>query len=210
MEEQKPINVVFDLIEKDESILAKAGIMGTKSDLGRFIAKFNSAKNLSKIEFNNTSYETANEYSELLKLVMYVSALESYLIFTNKLSAPPFPYHIAEKLFQNDKFTEFVNEIREIEWDMEFYNFIKEKSNRNIAHLIDKYQIAQDINLIYLITGVRHIFVHGLLTPNVRSSNPHYVAQIVAKLNDAIKTAISLDFDSKINSIINKGNDYEN
>ncbi len=141
---------------------ADFGFPGTKTDISRFAARYRAAHCYVKVEFKalTLTQETANGYSVLCHLLLTYSAFECLLR--------------ALKLRENQAST-FLND-RQISTVLEkarrrdpgdaLFTFMKPHLNKQHQEELKLYLSGKTCNPFFLASGIRHLFVHGELTPN--------------------------------------------
>lgn len=62
---------------------------------------------------------------------------------------------------------------------------------------MDKFLQGQTCSCITLAKGVRHIFLHGLLSPGVQGSDPSVISEICDLLSECLFEIIDREFNAK-------------
>jgi hypothetical protein len=91
-----------------------------------------------------------------------------------------------------------VQRIRQLDEGARFFNLVHSKANAEHGDEIAKYKRGEAFNPSYLASAIRHIFAHGMLTPNAKGAEPAAVATICDLLSAAHLRAAGEDFQRRV------------
>jgi hypothetical protein len=149
------------------------GFIGSPGDLHRFGSRYRLAKSFREVALDSYTAETASGYSALFRVFVSWSAFEQLLkicgLTIDGIAPQLTPYHpdaVATK-------------IHEVPGHREFLGFVL-RGLRAPGHRIHVKAFLEGApcTLLYLPAGIRHIFAHGILTPNSGARDPEPVKQI--------------------------------
>jgi len=175
---------------KDFDFICKDG------DISRINARFRLAKSFEKIELSEYSEKNVLAYSAIMKLFLVYSVFENYVqcIYGKKNGSIVYEKGIFI-LKDNEQISK---EILNIDKNKSFYELIKKFLDRKRQkEEIDKFYQNEEHNIVYLISSIRHTFVHGKLTPNFNKS-PTKVIKICNLLSEYVLKQIGNDFAKRI------------
>jgi hypothetical protein len=99
--------------------------------------------------------------------------------------------------------TQVVARIRRLDAGNRFFHLVISKATeKRLVAELELYLAQQPFNPSYLASGVRHIFAHGMLTPNANRSNPDTVAKICDLLAEAHLSAAADDFQARVGEAV--------
>ena len=169
---------------------------GFSTDIGtinRFNARYRAAKSYKGIKLSDYSEQTANGYSSFVKVMFVYSAFESFMKIYNIKNISE-----THDLVSNYHNTQLIYDIKQLDINNKFYDFIYERLRSQPQSELDKYFKDQHFNSLYLVSSIRHIFSHGHLTPNARGSDPEKVRMICDKLCDFTLKLMDNEFSKSI------------
>ena len=88
----------------------------------------------------------------------------------------------------------WIDDIRYADTGEKFYRVIFNRVNRNHQKELDNYFGNDPCNATYLASAIRHLFAHGVLTPNANGANPEHVITICDVLYDALFSVMNSEF----------------
>jgi hypothetical protein len=91
-----------------------------------------------------------------------------------------------------------VAECRADDLDNKFFQFVGQHTKRKTKKMLRKHLAGESICPTYLAAGIRHVFAHGILTPNANGANPAAVARICDRLAAALLAAMDGNFTSRV------------
>ena len=175
-------------------------------DFVRANAKFRLTVEFKYAEFEHFKEPTASGYSALIKAFLTWSAYEIYceLIRVNNVKTK---HHLARHrtFLGKDSMTLETISYRCPRLKKAFKFIEKKLTNADNKDEIERYNIADNnFNPVAILAGVRHIFVHGQLTPNVHDTyNPAFV-KIVDKVTHFTLKGICDDFRMRVKGMFSE------
>ncbi len=157
----------------------------TIGQVNRFRARYSLVSDLSSITIDNCNPDTSDGYAELMKIVMAWGTIESFFklkgINVNHDSART---NYLKPLYDPSLETKLRTELNNPQYIKFFTVVCHGCTNSNHASEINSYILnpAGSYEISYLISGVRHVFTHGILTPHSGSVKPVRVKEICSKL----------------------------
>lgn len=85
-------------------------------------------------------------------------------------------------------------------WDAgeRLFQFLANRTRRETRDHIERYLRGDQFNITYLASGIRHVFAHGLLTPDAATADPNDVVRICDGLAPAHLEGMGKDFGAGI------------
>jgi hypothetical protein len=173
---------------------ADFGFLGTKTDISRFAARYRAARCYLRVEFKNLALtqETANGYSKLCRLVLTYSAFECLLralkLRENQTSA-----------FLNDQEkSTILKKVRRLDPGDALFAFMKPHLNKQHQEELRLYLSGKPCNPFFLASGIRHLFVHGELTPNPKDVKNNAVQNVSDYLTSVLVKVMDREFKKRI------------
>jgi len=180
---------------KTKETLSFIDIKKIDGTLTRVNARYRLAKSFNTISLEDYSENSIEGYSSLMRVFLVYSTFESYLkLITNESKKCK-----AGKALLNTKEAKQVSKkILKLDKNKKFYKFISSFSQGYVVNEIEKFYTKEDHNLVCLLSSIRHIFVHGSLTPHANGMNPKTVQKICNLLSDFFLDQIAKDFFKRI------------
>jgi len=151
-------------------------------DVNRLSARYTLAYDFESINVSNMQNTTIKGYSSLLRCLLTWGVIESYYeLFPNSTGGIAFFYN-----YNLDKKDLLLSKLREIPDTDKLYQFIQNDKNTNPTHKenITLFLNGNNCNPSYLLSGIRHVFGHGILTGNVDKINTIQLEKISYLLRD--------------------------
>jgi hypothetical protein len=95
-----------------------------------------------------------------------------------------------------------VERIRALDSGDRLFHLVINKANKEHIAQLEKYLQGAPFNPSYLASAVRHIFAHGMLTPNANRAAPEAVAQICEILSSTHLQAAGDDFRRRVRQFL--------
>jgi len=188
----------FSLALKAGNKAKDFGFYSKDGDITRVNARYRVAKSFHKIELEGFSIETTSGYEGLLKVFLTFSTLEGYINLITNNENPSIPL-VAFDFINREKANLVSKKVLKLDNKKKFYTFIKRYVTRdNIKNEIDKFYNNEEHNLVFLLSGIRHIFGHGYLSASSNGISPKKVNKICMLLSDFILNEIANDFALRI------------
>lgn len=169
------------------------GFKGSDGQVVRFASRFRVAKAFQSMELDGYRQATVEGYSALLKVFLCWSAFEQFidLLGVEQRNLAPLlqPYHPDE----------IIKQIKSIDRNRSFYDFLYAQVNQPHRRELDNYFRDDLKNVTYLASAIRHIFVHGLLTPHANQTRPQKVVKIGAVISEFLLHVMDEEFDKRVN-----------
>jgi hypothetical protein len=163
--------------------------------LTRTNARYRLAKSFNGVLLYDYSNSSIDGYSALMRVFLVYSVFESYL----KLITKEDKKCKAGKAFLSAKKSKQISqEILELDKNKKFYKFISSFSEDYMSKDIEKFYNKEEHNIVCLLSSIRHIFVHGHLTPHANTTNPKVVKKICNLLSEFFLDEIAKDFSKRI------------
>ena len=165
------------------------------ADVNRFAHRYRAAHSFRGINLDDYSDGTKEGYSGLFLVLMMWSAFEQFLkvIGQNQSTYTPPSAYDPEKLLAD---------VRAIPSSEGFYALVDQKATGPTKAQTALFMSGGSPNVTYLASSIRHIFVHGFLTPNANQSNPTEVATICNLICDFHMSVMSQEFKSRVSAVI--------
>lgn len=166
--------------------------------VNRFRARYRLAKSFQKLDLNGYSRATALGYDGFTKVTLWWSAFEqlcqSLKIPLNNLQTLAIKYPLNSNLMA----------IRAHDTDGVFFKFVKYNlSSKEQKRKIEQFLNGEYCSSLTLAKAIRHIFLHGALTPNVNGSSPEKIYAICDILGNALNEIIDKEFEEQVIKLIN-------
>ena len=163
--------------------------------LTRTNARYRLAKSFNGILLKDYSDDSIEGYAALMRVFLVYSAFESYLKLITKENRK---CKAGKTLLSTKKAKQVSQEILDLDKNKKFYKFISSFSTGYVSKEIEKFYTKEDHNIVCLLSSIRHIFVHGSLTPHANRVNPRAVKKICNLLSDFFLDQIAKDFSKRI------------
>jgi hypothetical protein len=177
----------------------KAGMVpsdfGFKRDNGeivRFASRYRVAKAFQGVQLEGYGQTTIDGYSALVKVFLCWSAFEQFLevlgINQRNFGALLQPYAPDEAIQQ----------IKTADRNRSFYDFLYSRVNKTHQTELRNYFRDDLKNVTYLASAIRHIFVHGLLTPHANQTRPAKVVKIGTVISEFLLRVMDEEFHKRV------------
>ena len=168
------------------------GLFSSTGDVNRFAARYRLAKSFKGIKLDGYSAGTEQGYAVLLKVCLTYSAFELFLpaIGTNQAA-------LGALLAKYDSGA-WIATIRAADIDDRFYRFIYERVNARHQQELDNYFHNDPCNVTYLASAIRHIFLHGHLTPNANQASQEAVVGVSKTLYEGLMKIMDTEFEQRM------------
>ena len=158
--------------------------------VNRFAARFRFALAFRSLELQGYSAETANGYSALTRASLFWTAFEQ---FKRALRIDD-----TREIVKLYPFDEHLAKIRALDSAPKFFRFLKNHLKvKTQEEEIQKFLKGESISPLVLAKSLRHIFLHGPLTPNAHGAIPSEVVLICELLCDYMLTVMDEEFDKR-------------
>jgi hypothetical protein len=171
---------------------ADIGLQCQQAALNRFAARYRVARSFEGITLEGFAPRTVSGYASLFRLFLTWSAFEQYL------KALQWKQADCTRLITRYVTSDVIAQIRTIDSQNRFYHLVISKANKDHVVELEKYLRKKPFNPSYLASSVRHVFAHGMLTPNANRATPDAVTQICDILSKAHLSATGDDFRRRV------------
>jgi hypothetical protein len=163
-------------------------------DVNRFGARYRLAKSFRGITVEGyKSDATIEGYNGLLRVFLVWSAVEPF----KSIFGIATRNDLAEFVGKYDS-VRCVEKIRSLDKDNRFYKFISERVDKPHQTQLANYLAQKPCSITFLASSIRHIFVHGPLTPNANDTPPNVVRRICDLLSDFHIHVMDQEFKQKM------------
>jgi len=169
------------------------GFIDNTGEVNRFAARYRIAKSFSSVLFDSYSATTASGYEGLLRLFFVWSALEQFMKITQTKQSQFL------KVLESYNTRKLLNAIRRVDIGNRFYKFVRERTNQTNKKHLEEYLKGKECNVTYLASSLRHVFVHGSLTPSADQTNPGRVKKICDLLSKFLLNLMDKEFTRHMN-----------
>lgn len=171
---------------------SRFGFQGSWSDVYRFGNRFRFAKSLTGVSLDTYTEETENGYTGLLQTFTSWSAFECYLRLVG------IKQEDCQAFIDPFKPKEFIQRVRNIEQNGDFYRFLKPLVRRKPRDQLEKFLGNRDFNATYLASTIRHVFAHGTLAANPGGVRAQNIVLITREVNGFLFEIMETDFSARI------------
>lgn len=171
--------------------------MGTTANINLLSARVKVAKCFRGIDLEGYSDETQQGYNAFFKVFLVHSALE---MFAKSMRRKRITNAELAAYLETYNGPDLSYELCASKEDKKLWGFIHSKVNtKTITDKLNALIEENKCECFYLSAGLRHIFAHGHLTPNVGGVKPKRVKEICTAVSDLILHFIDSEFDKKMN-----------
>lgn len=168
----------------------------TYADVNRFGARFRMARAFDGLSLGDYGSETVAGYSSLFRVFLCWTTFEQYLRALGQQHDEASAWYAA--LLPDG----LVGECRADDSANKFFQFIRQHTKRKAKTMLAKHLAGESICPTYLAAGIRHVFAHGILTPNANGADPAAVARICDRLAAALLAAMDGNFTSRVDATV--------
>lgn len=160
------------------------------SDVFPFGNRYRLAHAFQGLELAGYSSSTKQGYAALTRVTLYYSAFEAFLRATGKT---------AEVFLRGLDPATCLYDIRAADVDGRFMRFVRMKlTKKSEQRAWDEFLRGRDCSPVILAAGVRHIFLHGDLTPSSNGTEPAICVAISERLTLALKRTMDREFAARV------------
>jgi len=164
------------------------GFIDDAGEVNRFAARFRLAKSFSDLTFNHYTAETTAGYEGLVRLFFVWSAFEQFMKITMNNQKN------IESILDRYNAKKLIKRIRRNDKDNRYFSFISSRTNNTHKKQLKNYFNEDECNITYLASAIRHVFVHGPLTPNADQTSPEKVLIICNYLSSFLISVMDNEF----------------
>lgn len=163
------------------------------SDVNTWRARYRAAASFKGIQLAGYRDSTVKGYSALMQATLVWAAFERYLHLLG-LSQES----CSDLLRRHDPHA-LARAVAAADADNRFFAYVRSKvTNGKLRHQLDLYSNGDPFNVSYLLSGVRHIFGHGHLTPNANETNPETTIKVCDLLSEFHLQVMDDDFSKRV------------
>lgn len=174
------------------------GFEGKVATLRRFLARYRLARSVRTLGFApGLAYhpDTAQGYVALLSVALHWSALEQL----SKLAGLDLRDNQVERTLACTSLGMAANSrIRRLPTHKPLLRGILNEVHDGLKAKLESYMEGDDANILSVARGIRHIFLHGQLTPNIGKAEPLQVSCICLALRHFLHRLMNQVFESKL------------
>jgi hypothetical protein len=170
------------------------------ADANRFRARYRLAKACRGLNLEGYTEETARGYDALTRLMLTWGALEAFLRAISK-TAGDLPVLLAR--YDTDG---WLGTIRSGDPDGRYFRFIAERiTSRGLKEDVERHLRGDLCCATTLAQAVRHIFIHGVLTPNSNEATPGAVVVVCDALCEMLFAIMDREFSERVDQMRDRG-----
>ncbi|WP_412062129.1 hypothetical protein [Rubrivirga sp. IMCC45206] len=176
----------------------RMGFRCDRGDLNRFEARVRLAHSFEGVRLRGYKEETEQGYGSLIRAALAYSAVES---LRGALGYKA-DHEFGPDLGGHDS-AEVVRRFREADIEDRFGHFVRDRVNDRLKRRLEALYAdgpGPDASMVHLGAGLRHIFVHGHLTPSARKVPPRRAAQACDVVTHALLGFVDDAFASRVES----------
>jgi hypothetical protein len=170
------------------------GLKATNDDINRWAARYRAARAFGGVLLEGYSNSTSEGYSGFCKVFFVWSAFERFLPIVGLEQVS------SGRLFKNEDSESIGRRVLELDRNERLYGFIYDRCNNKNQEELQKWRSKELGNFTYLLSAVRHVFVHGHLTPHADGANPVKSAKICNIISDHVLDVMDNEFTRLIDS----------
>lgn len=174
------------------------GLKGSRGDIVRFGSRFRLAAAFRGLELDGYNTSTTGGYAALMRVFLCWSAFEQLMTILglrqkdlDAFLAPYAPDRIAKVVKRTDK-------------KEAFFQFVRSKVDKRHAKALDDYFQHNLTNVTFLASAIRHIFVHGFLTPHSNDVKPGNVESVCSVVSEFLLDVMSRAFAERVDVALGK------
>jgi hypothetical protein len=187
-----PKNILTDWHRFDSQVKGPPprafGFLDDTGEVNRFAARYRLARSFSSVTFDSYSSVTISGYEGLLRLFFVWSAFEQFLKITKRKQSS-----IESDLHRYDT-RKLLQLLRTADPGNRFLLFVHDRTNQSHKKHLKSYFTGQECNVTYLASAIRHVFVHGSLTPSADQTPPGNVKRICDLLSKFLLSVMDKEF----------------
>ena len=152
------------------------------------MARYRLAKSFRSIILNDYSASTAAAYGEILRVLLAWSAFEVLM------KAMGIKQKETDSLLDRNCATSTVTAIRDADRDGTVADFLLEHLRTDHMQVLSSYRKGESINVSYFISGIRHVFAHGILSAHSGGVSPEVVGTVCSTVSGFLLRVMDAEF----------------
>lgn len=173
----------------------RMGFCCDTADLNRFASRVRLAHSFEGVQLRDYADGTEEGYGALIRAALAYSAVESL----RRALGYRGDHEFAPDLGGVDQ-ADIVRRFREADVEDRFGHFVRDRVNDRLRRRLIALYEGEDgsANVVHLGAGLRHIFVHGHLTPSARQVPPRRAAQACDVVTEMLLRLADDAFSSRV------------
>ena len=178
----------------------RMGFCCDRGDLNRFSSRVRLAHSFDGVRLRDYAEGTEEGYGSLIRAALAYSAVESL----RRALGYKADHEFGPDLADHDS-AEVVRRFREADVEDRFGHFVQDQVNGRLRRRLEALYTGAsspdvDANMVHLGAGLRHIFVHGHLTPSARKVPPRRAASACDIVTHALLKLADNAFAARVES----------
>lgn len=176
----------------------------TAANVNRFAARYRLARAFRGLELEGYRDATLLGYNALTRVTLAWSAFEGLL--------PAVRLHLGDIPSIRARYNSAacLADLRQADQSGKFLAFIRDRlTKKSQREELDKYLDGKDCCVLTIARGVRHIFVHGPLTPNANQADPNAVTAVCDRLAVMLRRTMDREFSGRVDRLVQMFPDKE-
>lgn len=163
--------------------------------VNRFYARYRFARAFRGLHLEGYSLATCAGYDALTKVSLHWSAFEQFQRAIKSNDARP--------IAAGYNFQACLATLREVDPQQVFFRFVCDHLAQGAPRqAVTSFVEGKYCSAFALVKAVRHIFLHGPLTPNVQGVSPHTVSKICDVLSDTLVEVMDREFSRNVDCLV--------
>lgn len=176
------------------NVAAQTSLFERAAVVNRFYARYRLARAFRGMTLEGYSAATTEGYNALTKVSLHWSAFEQ-LKRALRLQD-------SRELARKYEYSNYLGQIRLADPDGKFFNFVVEQLDADaLKKPVGDFLKGESCNTLVLAKSVRHIFLHGPLTPNVKGLAPATVTSICDALSQSLTEIMDHEFSLRVQDL---------
>lgn len=171
---------------------------GAVADINRFSARYRAGRCFRKIEFQGLSATTADGYSALCRLLFAYSAFEYLLRALGCKQQQTRGFLTAREAVRVAK------GVHARDPGDALFAFMRDHLDKRHKKELGRHLSGRGCNPFYLASGVRHLFAHGVLTPNPKGVPSETVRSVSRYLWRVLYAVMDREFKRRVDAFETK------
>ncbi len=184
----------WEIYEQHYQIAGQTNLFAAAKTVNRFFARYRFARAFKGLDLEGYSDETTNGYNSLTKVTLHWTAFEQLcraIKITNM-----------RVIGQRHSYDECLKSIREADPQNIFFKSVKfHITTPDQINQLDAFINNGACSSLTLAKSIRHIFLHGPLTPNINGCSPNAVSDICDALCKSLVEIMDIEFASRASEL---------
>ena len=181
--------------DKRATVAASTPAFAKAAVVNRFCARYRFARAFRGLVLEGYSSDTRQGYDALTKVSLHWSAFEQLLRAIKVTDA--------RSIAARHDFAQCLSDMRAADPTNVFFQFVlSHLDSESLKAPVGEYILGKSCSALALSKAVRHIFLHGPLTPNVSGLAPSVVSAVCDALSDALVTVMDFEFERNVADLV--------